>query len=59
MLDQVATLRLQAQAIVERIKDEDDIITMAEGRELEHQIREVEGWLFGARKMLWPWRESE
>lgn len=45
---------LAAKALVLAIKEDTDEITVDESRVMVHRIREAEGWLLSARKMLDP-----
>jgi hypothetical protein len=43
---------VHARAFVADLKT--DVVTLADARQFMHQIREVEGWLRSARRLLEP-----
>jgi hypothetical protein len=53
-LERMGLVLTEAEALLEDIKTQVDTITVAEAREIYSSIREAEGWLLSARKLLEP-----
>jgi hypothetical protein len=54
--DEAVQLLIHARALVADLKTEADEVTVDDARLLYHHIREVEGWLLSARRLLDPSR---
>lgn len=53
-IERMEGLMVQAEALVQDVEDGIDTITVGQARQLYSGIREIEGWLQSARKMLAP-----
>jgi hypothetical protein len=53
-LERMESLMIQAEALLQDVKEGVDQITVSQARDLYSGIREIEGWLQSARKLLEP-----